>query len=167
MEVGTFQRLVNKVNIPDDRGCWEYLGGKDKNGYGQFWINDLRRSIPAHRAMYIAMNGQIPPNLVVCHKCDNPSCCNPDHLFLGTDNDNVQDRVKKGRSASGDQHGSRTHPEKIRRGEANNKCKFPDTIIVEIRELYTSGNFSYSQLSKKFGISKSQISNIVKNKQRI
>jgi hypothetical protein len=75
--------------------CWKWTGLKDKDGYGKWSIN--YKSIRAHRYSYQIHKGNIPKNQHICHSCDNPSCVNPTHLWTGTPNDNIQDKVKKGR----------------------------------------------------------------------
>lgn len=77
-------------------GCWLWVGGTNGKGYGQLWI-DGEPSIMAHRLSWELHNGPIPKGMLVCHKCDTPPCVNPDHLFIGTDKDNIQDCIKKGR----------------------------------------------------------------------
>lgn len=78
-------------------GCWYWTGAKN-NGYGivSFW-NPKRDYRASRVSAHIYLDFDLESNLVVCHKCDNPSCCNPDHLFIGTQKDNIQDAIKKGR----------------------------------------------------------------------
>jgi len=77
--------------------CWEWPGNRDAKGYGYVFGKQLRRT---HRVMYELMYGPIPEGMLVCHRCDNPSCMNPSHLFLGTSADNNRDCVAKGRHIS-------------------------------------------------------------------
>lgn len=88
------QRFLSKTEITDS--CWLWIGGKDKDGYGRFWYQS--RTIRAtYASLLILKNISVPKGLQVLHRCDNPSCVNPDHLFIGTQKDNIQDCLAKGR----------------------------------------------------------------------
>ena len=95
-----FLRKVDKV----DGGCWEWTGAVLKDGYGHFHVN--RKGVIASRYSYQHYKGDIPPGLVVRHKCDNPKCVNPEHLELGTQKDNYNDAKMKGRHVHGEKHGN-------------------------------------------------------------
>lgn len=86
----------NKVNKGDENACWEWKASKTPLGYGRTTYQ--KRQSYAHRMAYIYTYSEIPDGLLVCHTCDNPACCNPKHLFLGSHKDNTQDMIKKGRS---------------------------------------------------------------------
>jgi len=121
--------------------CWLWTGTTHK-GYGLFWIPG-RSPAKAHRVAWELINGPIPDGLNACHRCDNPPCCNPDHLFLGTLADNNRDMLTKGRAsgggATGDRHGSRTHPEKLKRGEAHGMSYLTEEAVRTIRADYATG----------------------------
>ena len=96
-KVSIFTRIL-KYQVKKE-GCWEWLGGDDGKGYGTISSRGGSRLSPekAHRVSYEMAFGEIPKGLNVCHKCDNPPCTNPEHLFLGTQKDNAMDMVSKGR----------------------------------------------------------------------
>lgn len=93
--------LLSRISIDESTGCWDWQGYRRK-GYGFMSVgsrlDQTKRQKPAHRLSYEIFVGNIPPGLMVCHKCDNPGCINPKHLFLGTNQDNVNDREQKGRN---------------------------------------------------------------------
>lgn len=94
-----FDRFWSKVKITSTEGCWLWLGGKKRNGYGTF--RSEGKTYTAHRVAWFYLYGELPPShMLACHTCDNPSCVNPSHLFLGTHSDNALDSVVKGRWAN-------------------------------------------------------------------
>lgn len=94
--VSLLDRVLNKTTINQYTGCWEFTGGKNNIGYGM--VRDDKKMRTAHRVSYEEHNNiKIPQNLVVMHSCDNPCCVNPQHLSLGTRQDNMQDMINKGR----------------------------------------------------------------------
>jgi hypothetical protein len=86
-----------KVDVSDSASCWPWTGHRDARGYGR----TTKRSTTAHRVAWEVTHGEIPAGLFVCHRCDNPPCCNPAHLFLGTAGDNARDMAAKGRVRGG------------------------------------------------------------------
>jgi hypothetical protein len=154
-------------------GCWLWTGATVK-GYGAFFANG--KSIRAHRYSYQLHHGPIPSGKMVLHHCDTPACVRPDHIYAGTNLDNVRDAMQRGRTPTGDRNGSRLHPEKRQRGdghwarraaemptkgEGNGNAKLNRTDIEEIRRLYASGKYSQSQLGRKFGITQTSVGRIV------
>lgn len=128
-------------------GCWDWNGVKDKDGYGQIPCG-YHKQAKAHRVSWTLHNGNIPKGIIVCHKCDNPPCTNPEHLFLGTKKDNDNDCRKKGRAAV---------------GSKQPKAKIKERDVIMIKRLIETGVAGY-KLGKAFNISKSQISAIKNGK---
>lgn len=121
--------------------CWNWCGCTDSTGYGRT-SNRFTNQNFAHRWSYELFNGEIPDGLKVLHKCDNPSCVNPEHLFLGTQQENVQDMVQKGRHVYG-----------LGKGEKSPNHKLTKEEVLEMRKAYESKKYTYKQLAKMFNIS--------------
>lgn len=115
-EARTARAKVSGYSSPEpNTGCWLWSGAMRKNGYGS--ISYRNKTIPAHRFSYAAFVAPIPVGLHVCHRCDNPSCVNPDHLFVGTRSDNMIDCSKKGRHRySGRDRCKHGHPLSVQGG---------------------------------------------------
>jgi len=127
-------RLFNKSRLSEG-GCWEWIGSK-RNGYG---LMARGKTVTAHRLSYEAYHGGIPRGMVVRHTCDNPSCINPDHLCIGTQQDNVIDRETRGRRDV--------------KGEQVGTSKLTEKEVLEIR----ASDLSLKKLSDKYKVDKSNI----------
>ncbi len=146
-------RFQQKYMVDQDTGCWIWIGSRGRGEYGQFSLNG--RTEWAHRAIFEHHHGPIPNGLFVCHNCpsgDNPSCVNPDHLYLGTAQDNMDDKVAKGRQS----HFGGSNP-----GESNPSSILKEEDVIMIRELYKTRQFSQTEIACYYGISQSQVSSIV------
>lgn len=133
--------------------CWEWTASCDTSGYGGIRVGKMQRT---NRVSYELSFGKIQNGLFVLHHCDNRKCCNPAHLFLGTNQDNVDDMIRKGRHADF-------------RGEKNPSCKLSDAKVSEVRQRYQSLGFFrgvVTQLSREFDLSRRQILRIVLRKSR-
>jgi hypothetical protein len=145
-----------------------YEGPFFPGGYGMFNVGG--RQLRAHRVAWELVNGPIPPGMDLCHRCDNPPCCNVDHLFVGTRSDNMRDASSKGRlfqqrhperMPRGDRHYSRTSPEKLTRGERYWSAKLTAEKVSTIRRRAAAGETQRS-LAAEFGMSQPTISEIVR-----
>ncbi len=132
---------------PDE--CWEWRASKARNDYGQWCVKGKAQQ--AHRAAWELVNGAIPKGYFVCHKCDNPPCVNPNHLFLGTPLDNMLDAQRKGRLV---------HYE----GEKHVNSKLTVKQVLEIRHRWNEGIASQSAMARELGVSKSLVNQIVNRK---
>ena len=130
-----FEKFFNK----NHNDCWIWSGHKDKDGYGT--IRAYGKRYKAHRFSYMIYRGEIHDELYVCHHCDNPSCVNPDHLFLGTNKDNMADMTRKKRQHS----------------------KISEEDVIQIRRLHKLG-VKPKELSQKFGLAKNTLSYIINRK---
>jgi hypothetical protein len=120
-------------------------------GYGSLTIQ--RRPHRAHRVSWEMHYGPIPPGLFVLHKCDNRACVRPDHLFLGTHQDNMRDMVAKGRAAAGATHGFALRPERAARGERVTLAKLTAAQVLTIRARYAAGGVRHLDLAQQYGVS--------------
>ena len=150
----SYNRWVEKVNKEALNGCWEWQGAKTRGGYGHFRlrIGEAWKMYKAHRFSYEYHwnNGhRLSTQLLVCHKCDNPKCVNPDHLFVGTAGDNQKDKLNKGRHKWG-------------RTQGHNLLSFE--IAEQIRKKYDETGLSMAKLGIMFNTSASQVCRIINNK---
>lgn len=146
-----FWSFVDKSNL-----CWEWKGVATRR-YATF-RTDSGRYVGAHRFSWELANGPIPDGLFVCHTCDNPTCVNPEHLFLGTPKQNMADMVAKGRCGNRGR-GARS------RGEEHGQAKLSDSDVAEVRRLYAAGS-SQDQIAKTFSVSQRHVSRIVRGEAR-
>jgi len=148
------ERFMQKIKKTDS--CWEWTAGKNSHHYGCFRIGSLtdgsRKQVLAHRWSYEHFIGSIPEGLFVCHKCDNPSCVNPAHFFLGTNSDNIRDCISKGLFGTRDT-----------RGVKNGRAKLTEGQVLEIRDKYPSCG-TMASLAGAYGVTKTQISWIINRK---
>jgi len=133
--------------------CWTSSFKANVRGYKLIGrrVNGKQNTMLAHRVAYELFKGPIPPGLFICHSCDNPGCCNPNHLFIGTQQDNVQDMRNKNRGYN------------FPKGEKHRKAKLSLDQVKDIRTQY-QGGISRAVLARKYGVYWSNISAIVDNK---
>jgi hypothetical protein len=156
-------RFWSKVSRSDADNCWPWTGCTDKDGYGQIGYWDGHSVVRAHRVAFSLANGEFPEKLCVCHRCDNPPCCNHAHLFLGTNQENTADRTLKGRSAAGARNGTIVHPELCPRGTHNGNSRLTDDKVREIRRRYSNGE-GLRPLARAFGISSHNTIRLIVNR---
>ncbi len=145
--VSVEERFWSKVEVRGRDECWPWKAGLYPNGYGAFALN--RKNGRAHRFAWQLKNGPIPEELFVLHDCDNPPCCNPAHLFLGTQADNVADARMKNRMSD----------PPIKRGENHNMARLKNTDIPIIRQLLQKG-VSGIEIARRFQVAATTISAI-------
>lgn len=138
-------RFLKKINLSEN-GCWLWNASTHKDGYGWFGPGGRGRVMLAHRWSYQYFSGEIPEGMYVLHTCDEPSCVNPQHLFLGTQADNVRDCAGKGRRNQVRYH------------------KLTQEQRDEICRLYATGEFTFADLGRRFGVQYTTIARHVKRR---
>ena len=159
------ERFWSGVNMSGD-GCWPWTRTKNTAGYGM--IKSAGTPRLAHRVAWELTNGPIPKGKQVCHKCDNPICVRPTHLFIGSQSENIRDMDRKGRRPkrpnakmpTGDDHWRRRNPELGARGERAGGSKLNAEQVTEIRRRYAEGA-TLHQLGDEFGVSFTNIHMVV------
>lgn len=131
----------------EESGCLEWTDTLDRDGYGR--RGSRYGENKSHRYAFVRAYGEIPTGMLVRHKCDNPKCCEPEHLELGTHQDNRKDTVSRKRHAF---------------GEKNNHAIVTEEMVMDIRRLYDTGNYTQGYLGKQYGLTHSAISLIVRRK---
>jgi hypothetical protein len=147
----TLEALTAKIDKDAETGCWHWTGLKDVRGYGRIniWspaIKNTKYEL-AHRASYRLHCGEIPDGMVILHKCDTPSCCNPEHLSIGTQRDNIRDMDQKGRRT-------------VLTGEKHYKATLTVEAVRDIKSM-TRRPIEYAEL---YGVSRTVICNIQKGR---
>lgn len=131
------RRFWSYVPFGDIDKCWEWSGDRSVDGYGRFWV--AYRIQRAHRLSYYLTTGVDPGQLLVLHDCDNRACCNPEHLYLGTDADNSDDKMSRGRC-------------KPRSGEDNHIAKLTESDVLAIRQLHSMGGSRLKDIGEQYGV---------------
>lgn len=150
--------IADRVKAATDvqpTGCWNWLGAKDKRGYGFIYYGG--RNQRAHRIVYLLGHGDIPVGMYICHRCDNPSCVKPEHLFLGSPAANYWDARRKGRMPRLERVPYDTS------GENNGQAKLGADDVRRVRILRQNGA-QLLAIAERFGISRTQVHNIITRK---
>ena len=144
------ERLWSKIEKGDNTSCWLWRGAKYRNGYGMLWGHG--RLERAHRLVWMDVVGTIPEMLLVLHKCDNRACCNPNHLFLGTQSDNIRDMYAKQRHARGD----------ISLGSRRYVAKLTEEQVVGVMARFLVGKETIVEISRSLGVHRKIVDQICK-----
>ena len=144
------EKFWSNINVKDDLdACWEWKRFSGTEKYAMTTYNGVCEA--AHRIAYRLFYSDFPRELYVCHKCDNPPCCNPHHLFVGTHQDNIDDREMKGRNKM-----------PLSLGEDHGNHKLTEGDVIEIRRLYETTSHTYRSLGNVFGVSMGNVRKIIK-----
>lgn len=151
------ERIFDKIVRIPIAGCWVYTGAVTDFGYGIIGLGTRKQGIDrTHRVIYRHFVGEIPPKMFVCHRCDVPSCCNPSHLFLGTNQDNVNDMIAKGRNSLPPRN-----PHVV--GSKHPLSKFTEDAVRTIKADYNAGKSIY-RLAKEHKVAQSTMQRIIHGK---
>lgn len=128
-------------NVKKSGSCWEWTKYRDRNGYGFFYVRlgvNQYTDVKVSRLAWAIENGRVPAGLTICHHCDNPSCCRPDHLFAGSQKDNLADMWRKGRGS---------------RGAGRHNAILSDAAVDRMRRLYVAmGKSRFAIIARKYGV---------------
>ena len=157
---GPAYRTLVRVVEDHETGCWNFQGAKNEFGYGIVGLGVKGKNDRAHRVVYRALVGDTPAGMFVCHKCDNPSCCNPDHLFIGTPADNHKDMVAKSRDVKPprNEHDIGSH---------RYNAKLDEEMVRALRARYDAGESGYSiwkELNQKLGFHQAPVYRMLQRK---
>jgi hypothetical protein len=155
-------RFWARLDRESAAGCWLWTGSVGPRGYGQVYLAK-RIYARAHRLAYALANGEVPDGLVICHSCDRPLCCNPDHLVAATQMENVADMVRKGRHVGGPNAPGlppRSKQGRVR-GERAPKAKLSAEQVKAIRTRYAAGGVTQVQLAAEYGINRNALQMIL------
>ena len=154
------ERLIFRAPVALIDGCWNWPGATDRRGYGK-WQDASRKMHIVPRLIYQLFCNPDIGALHVCHRCDNPRCYRPSHLFEGTRSDNMQDAIRKGRFSSGESHWMHKRPDQIQRGEQHARAKLTTRDVLAIREKAASGQYTRRAIGLEFGVSRKTVDDIV------
>ena len=144
MKASLHNRIYDAMKVMPDSGCWQWQLKPGHDGYGKLKFD--KKTLRAHRASWVAFRGEIPYGMLVCHTCDNPMCVNPAHLFLGSPQDNMTDKVNKGRWRGGPACWDAS-----RLGVGHHNAKLNPEKVLQIRELLKER--SVYEVAKMFHVS--------------
>lgn len=147
----TLADRFDEILVEGDNGCLNWPASRNLGGYGRLWVDN--KEMRTHRYAYERANGPIPEGLFVLHRCDNPSCCNIDHLFLGTNADNMNDMYQKGRG----------HDSWLA-GESRSNSKLTDRIVQECKILHYFTGVEQGALADHYGISNQVLNLAIRGK---
>lgn len=140
------ERFHERYEIDSETGCWEWTAGAHENGYG--YISVEGDNMGAHRLSYQLHKGEIPEGALICHRCHNPSCVNPDHLYAGDESSNAQDAIDNDDWPDMKETGLQNSP-------------LTEDMVREMRELYATGDVTYSDLSERFDVAMATVSRVI------
>lgn len=171
-------RFLTKVDKAEaDNQCWNWNSKYiDKDGYGRMWLHGSQ--VRSNRLAYYFHYNVDPKELQVCHTCDNPTCCNPHHLFLGTSKDNLEDAAKKKRMCSGERasiirrmndtagvkNGHYTQPGKTPKGGNHGMAKLTESQVLDIYNNFKKWGKSQTVVANEFGVTQAQVWSIINKK---